>query len=92
MSLAKELFNRDKELSSSWNAVAKSDWFGKVLLYARGALMEADLKPGEMEGAKRFENILTELANLAEPDVPTPKSGLTYDLEPPSRELKIEKK
>lgn len=78
---AKELFNKDRELSQSWNAVAKADWFGQVMLYARGALIESDLKPGELEGAKKFEGILSDLANLAEPEIPTPKSGIHHDVD-----------
>src|SRR4051812_43030351 len=80
MSLAKTLFSKDRELSSNWNAVAKADWFGKVLTFARAELMEGTtLKPGEMEGAKRFENILLDLANLDAEHAHLPTSGLHHD-------------
>lgn len=82
MSLSRELFFRNKELTDQWNAVAHSDWFGQVLMHARSAFMESiDLKDGELSGAKRFESILRELADKDQESVGTPSSGLRHDLD-----------
>lgn len=81
----KSLFQKNKELFGKWSAVAHSDWFAEVLVYARGAFLDARLGLNEdsLYGAKEYERILCDLAETEAGDIPAPKIGLQHDLDSP---------
>lgn len=59
----KELFRNNRALADQWNAVAKATWFSEVLMHARAQLFESEkISPEQIEGAKKLEAILLDLA------------------------------
>lgn len=78
---SKELFQHDKDLRDKWHAVIHSDWFAKVLVFARSELMQGGLSNEQLTGAQLFERTILELPE----DAPAMKdpitSGLTHNLE-----------
>jgi len=92
MSLTRDLFSRNTELVHSWSAVAHSDWFASVITHARAELMYSDLKTGELEGARKLERILLELAEVEVESVQPISSGINHNLDVVPRQKKTEPK
>jgi hypothetical protein len=79
---SKNLFNKQKDLRSYLNAVVKNEEFLNCLIYVRGELMEApNLKPEHLEGAKRFQDILTSFTDEEPEAGDFPKPILHHDLD-----------
>jgi hypothetical protein len=70
MSPTKTIFNKDKELRSQWAAVAASDWFQRVLMFARSEFIESNVTQEQLSGAKQFERILV---TIIDPDYTPPE-------------------
>lgn len=75
----KILFQKDKELSEWWAAVAHHDNFGKVLTYARAQMLERmKITADELSGSRVLENTLRTLADAESKPFGLPKSGIRH--------------
>lgn len=88
----KELFLSDKELSNKWGAVAGSDWFGKVVVFARGQMLDQKVTTEELEGVRKFVQVLQTISDFEQPSRPYPTAGLNRNLDVPPRTGKTNQK
>lgn len=92
MANSRNLFQKDKELSQQWAAVSHSDWYAKVLIFARSEFMEHAPSSEAMTGARAFEVILSAMSDAEESAQPIPHTGLVHDLESIKPEIKPKRK
>ena len=90
MTKSQQTFLRDKELSEQWGAIVHSAWYEKVLVHARGAMMEACVTEEHARGAAAFEAILKGLCDVdsAPAKFPVPSIENPLDYFPRSRTAK----
>lgn len=83
---SKSVFLKDIELVKQWRAIAPTEWFSKVLIFARGELSETTgITPEALKGAKQLENILLGLASEEE-EIPNEFGPrLEHNIDTPTR-------
>jgi hypothetical protein len=87
MSEAKEIFQRDKELSGRWSGWINGPDADRVFVVADALLVnhrEAQT-PGVLMGARIYKEILKSLCEPDEEDAPILNSGLNHDIDPKPR-------
>ena len=89
---SKSQFLSAKDLASWWGSVASDTRFDMVLLYASGCAIEGLPSAEQREGALKMKEILLTLSQSETPPVKFTTSGLKYDTDPKSRNLKPAKK
>lgn len=82
MTTSKDLFLKDKELSSKWNAISKGEIFETVLIYARGAFMQQGPSHEEILGAEKILHVLCKLSENDDMVFEFPSPGLHHMTEP----------
>lgn len=85
---AKPLFLKDKTLSNQWAAVATSDWFQQVLIFAMNEFIEQEVTDEQIKGAKKFRDCLLELVETPAPAVSFPSSGIHHNVLELAEQLK----
>jgi len=85
---SKPLFLKHKELSNQWSAVASSDWFQEVLLFAMNEFIEQEVTDEQIKGAKKFRDCLLELVETPAPAIVFPSSGIHHNVLEMAEQLK----
>ena len=86
MTTPKELFLKNADLRDRWQAVAKTDWFANVLVYAIGHLTaQSRMTPETLRGAQALADTLGTLADPDDPAPELPTQVLVHNLDSLSR-------
>lgn len=85
MSLAKDLYLRDKDEANKGLAIVKNDSLTRLIIFSKSEFAQQNPTKEQMEGVNRFINILLNLPET-EPDIAQiPDAGLNHE---PSAPLK----
>lgn len=76
--MSKELFLKNKELSSKWRDMALSDNFEQVLTFARSEISQQGPSTEMLKGAELMAHTLLTLAEPEEVSFLWPKTGLDH--------------
>lgn len=90
MPSAKELFQRDKELSGRWSGWVNGPDASRVFAIANSELLNYsdELTQDMIKGARIYRAILENLCEPDDAEVQIPKSGLVHDIDPKPRTIK----
>ena len=82
MTRARKAFQRNKELSDKWGAIANSNWFEEVLAAAQSEMWELSCSDEQAKGARLFIAVLQGLVDTDAPAMRIPGSGIVDDMNP----------
>lgn len=77
----KEQFLKDKRLAAQWRTIVGDGLLDKVLLYARGEIVERAPSREELVGAELMAHTLQQLAEVEPEPFEFPNPGLHHDLD-----------
>lgn len=89
MGEAKEMFQRDKEVSGRWSGFVHGPDSAKVFAIADAEFLNSQQFSAEAAlGARLYKSILLSLSDVEETDSAFPNSGLVHDIDPKPRTKK----
>lgn len=77
----KETFLRRKELREQLAAVTHADWFKEAMVFIRAEMMSSKVSTEELEGARKFEEVLMTIADFDTDNPAGPSTGLDHHLD-----------
>jgi len=81
----KEIFQKDKELTKKFNAVASADWFKKCLAFAKAEMWgQPNMNADKLAGAQLFEQLLCELATIPSEPITFTHATVDHGLDNPA--------
>lgn len=83
----KNAFQADGQLSGQWRAIIHGEQWAKVLLYARSEFLDTAPTPEQQKGAKAFIDILEQIAEPLEVELPALPTGLDHKLDNPKPKI-----
>lgn len=83
MSLAKDLYLRDKDEANKGLVIVKDDSLARLIIFSKSEYAQQNPTKEQMEGVNRFVNILLNLPETEEKSVEMPNSGLNHESSAP---------